>query len=44
MACGGVLMRDPILSWISIVRHTVKNKFPGFWDFYRKIDDFRARH
>ena len=33
VACGGVLIRGPVLSWIGIVRRAVKDKFPGFWDF-----------
>ena len=30
---GGVLSRSTILSWISIVGYTARNKFPGFGGF-----------
>ena len=29
MALGGVLIRGPLLPWISVVRHTARKTFPG---------------
>ena len=40
---GGVLIRDPILSWVIVVKYTARNKFLAFGSLYRRIDDSMAR-
>ena len=44
MTWGGVLIRDPILSWMIVVKYTARNKFLAFGGLYRKIDDSMAQN
>ena len=40
---GGLLIRDPILSWLNVIKYTARNKFLVFGGVYSKIDDSMAR-
>ena len=40
---GGVLIRDPILSWMIVVKYTDRNKFLASGGLNSKIDDSMAR-
>ena len=43
MSWGGLLFRDPMLSWMNVVKYTTRNKFLDFGGLNRKIDDSMAR-
>ena len=43
MSWGGLLFRDPMLSWMNVVKYTTRNKFLDFGGLNSKIDDSMAR-
>ena len=43
MTWGVLLIRDPILSWMIVVKYTARNKFLAFGGLYSKMDDSMAR-
>ena len=43
MTWGVLLIRDPILSWMNVVKYTARNKFLAFGGLNSKIDDSMAR-
>ena len=43
MTWGVILIRDPIRSWMIVVKYTVRNKFLAFGGLHSKIDDSMAR-
>ena len=43
MTWGVLLFRDPILSWMIVVKYTTRNKFLAFGGLNSKIDDSMAR-
>ena len=43
LSSGGLLIRDPILSWMIVVKYTARNKFLAFGGLNSKIDDSMAR-
>ena len=43
LSWGGLLFRDPMLSWMNVVKYTTRNKFLDFGGLNSKIDDSMAR-
>ena len=43
MTWGVLLIRDPILSWMIVVKYTARNKFLAFGDLNSNIDDSMVR-
>ena len=43
MTWGGLLFRDPMLSWMNVVKYTTRNKFLAFGGLNSKIDDSMVR-